>query len=112
MRHIKASFSVALFLAITAAWAPAQPVSLIAARTSLYLGPDALPFDLILPPPPAKNSPIASQSVHYASDIKASRHIAYALFGALATSPQFQKDLAAARAETRQRLGQPAAINS
>ena len=49
--------------------------------------------------------------VHYASDIEASRRLAYALFGFLTTSPQFQKDLAAARDEIRQRLGLPAAIN-
>ncbi|ADV82360.1 acid phosphatase [Terriglobus saanensis] len=49
--------------------------------------------------------------VHYTSDTEASRRLAYALFGSLAASPQFQKDLAAARTETRQKLGLPAAIN-
>jgi len=49
--------------------------------------------------------------VHYASDTEASRRLAYALFGSLTASPQFQKDLAAARDEIRQRLGLPAAIN-
>jgi acid phosphatase (class A) len=49
--------------------------------------------------------------VHYASDTEASRRLAYAIFGSLAASPQFQKDLAAARAETRQRLGLPVTVN-
>ncbi len=43
--------------------------------------------------------------VHYASDIQASRLVAYAVFGSLAASPSFQQDLAAAREETRSKLG-------
>jgi acid phosphatase (class A) len=43
--------------------------------------------------------------VHYASDIEASRRIAYAIYGSLAASPHFQQDLAAAREETRRKLG-------
>jgi acid phosphatase (class A) len=34
--------------------------------------------------------------VHYASDIEASRRVAYALFGAMTASPDFQRDLAGA----------------
>jgi acid phosphatase (class A) len=34
--------------------------------------------------------------VHYASDTEASRRVAYAIFGSLAASPNFQRDLAAA----------------
>ena len=37
--------------------------------------------------------------VHYPSDIEASRRVAYAIFGAMMTTPKFQHDLAAARAE-------------
>jgi acid phosphatase (class A) len=48
--------------------------------------------------------------VHYASDIEASRRIAYAIFGSLASSPGFQRDLAAAREETRRKLGLPLAV--
>ena len=48
--------------------------------------------------------------VHYASDIEASRRIAYAIFGSLAASPDFQRDLAAAREETRRKLGLPLAV--
>jgi acid phosphatase (class A) len=47
--------------------------------------------------------------VHYASDIEASRKAAYAIFGSLLASPQFQQDLAAARLETRRQLGLPLA---
>jgi acid phosphatase (class A) len=47
--------------------------------------------------------------VHYASDTEASRLVAYAIFGSLATSPRFQQDLAAAREETRSKLGLPVA---
>ncbi len=47
--------------------------------------------------------------VHYASDTEASRKIAYAIYGSLAASPGFQQDLAAAREETRRKLGLPAA---
>jgi acid phosphatase (class A) len=45
--------------------------------------------------------------VHYASDIEASRRVAYAIFGSMAASPKFQRDLAAAREETRRKLGLP-----
>ena len=45
--------------------------------------------------------------VHYASDIEASRMVAYAIFGSLAASPKFQQDLAAASEETRRKLGLP-----
>ena len=48
--------------------------------------------------------------VHYASDIEASRKLAYAIFGSLAISSRFQQDLAAAREETRRKLGLPSAI--
>jgi acid phosphatase (class A) len=47
--------------------------------------------------------------VHYASDTEASRKVAYAIFGSLAASPGFQRDLAAAREETRLKLGLPLA---
>lgn len=43
--------------------------------------------------------------VHYPSDIATGREIAYALFGYMMAMPQFQRDLAAARAETRRHLG-------
>jgi acid phosphatase (class A) len=43
--------------------------------------------------------------VHYASDTEASRNVAYAIFGALVASADFQKDLMAARDETRKKLG-------
>jgi acid phosphatase (class A) len=45
--------------------------------------------------------------VHYASDIEASRRVAYAIFGSMVASPNFQRDLAAAREETRRKLGLP-----
>lgn len=45
--------------------------------------------------------------VHYESDTEASRKVAYAIFGSLAASPRFQRDLAAAREETRLKLGLP-----
>jgi acid phosphatase (class A) len=45
--------------------------------------------------------------VHYASDIEASRNVAYVIFGSLEISPDFQRDLAAARDETRKKLGYP-----
>ena len=48
--------------------------------------------------------------VHYASDIEASRMVAYAVFGSLAASPKFQQDLAAASEETRTSLGLPPAL--
>jgi acid phosphatase (class A) len=47
--------------------------------------------------------------VHYASDIEASRSVAYAIFGSLETSPRFQRDLATAQQETRHQLGLPVA---
>jgi acid phosphatase (class A) len=43
--------------------------------------------------------------VHAASDLEASRRIAYAVFGSMLDEPRFQKELAAARAETRKTLG-------
>jgi acid phosphatase (class A) len=45
--------------------------------------------------------------VHYASDTEASRWVAYAIFGSMVASPNFQKDLAMAREETRRQLGLP-----
>ena len=45
--------------------------------------------------------------VHYASDVEASRNIAYVMFGYMLANPRFQKELAAARVETRQHLGLP-----
>jgi acid phosphatase (class A) len=48
--------------------------------------------------------------VHYPSDIEASRKLAYSVFGSLAVSPRFQHDLAAAREETRRKLGLPSVI--
>jgi acid phosphatase (class A) len=49
--------------------------------------------------------------VHYASDTEASRNIAYAIFGSLASSPRFQRDLIAARDEIRIKLGLPLAAS-
>jgi acid phosphatase (class A) len=43
--------------------------------------------------------------VHYPSDVEASRKLAYAMFGYMLASPRFQKELAAAREETRLHLG-------
>jgi acid phosphatase (class A) len=43
--------------------------------------------------------------VHYPSDIEASRRVAYVVFGYMMATPKFQHDLAAARAETRAKLG-------
>ena len=48
--------------------------------------------------------------VHYASDIEASRKLAYTIFGSIAVSSRFQHDLAAARDETRRKLGLPPAM--
>lgn len=48
--------------------------------------------------------------VHYASDTEASRMVAYAIFGSMTASPIFQKDLAAAREETRRKLGLSTAV--
>jgi acid phosphatase (class A) len=45
--------------------------------------------------------------LHYQSDIDASRDVAYAVFGYMLASPRFQKELAAARDETRRHLGLP-----
>ncbi|MEG9438165.1 phosphatase PAP2 family protein [Edaphobacter sp. HDX4] len=42
--------------------------------------------------------------VHTASDLEASRRIAYLMFGTMLENPRFQQELAAARAETRQAL--------
>lgn len=42
--------------------------------------------------------------VHTASDLEASRRIAYLVFGTMLENPRFQQELAAARAETRQAL--------
>jgi acid phosphatase (class A) len=42
--------------------------------------------------------------VHTASDLEASRRIAYAVFGSMLEEPRFQKELAEARAETRRAL--------
>ena len=47
--------------------------------------------------------------VHYPSDTEASRRMAYAIFGYMMASPRFQKELAAARAETRAHLNLPQA---
>jgi acid phosphatase (class A) len=43
--------------------------------------------------------------VHYPSDTEASRKVAYVVFGYMLATPRFQRDLAAARAETRAALG-------
>jgi acid phosphatase (class A) len=43
--------------------------------------------------------------VHYPSDVEASRKVAYVVFGYMMATPRFQHDLAAARAETRAKLG-------
>jgi acid phosphatase (class A) len=43
--------------------------------------------------------------VHYPSDLMAGRQVAYAVFGALMTSPEFQRELAGARVEVRKKLG-------
>ena len=45
--------------------------------------------------------------VHYASDIEASRRIAYIVFGYMLATPRFQHDLAAAKLELRPKLGFP-----
>jgi acid phosphatase (class A) len=46
---------------------------------------------------------------HYASDLEASRRIAYVAIGAMLANPRFQHDLAAARTELRQHLNLSAA---
>ena len=46
--------------------------------------------------------------VHYPSDVAASRIVASSLFGLIAASPAFQRDLASVRAEVRNHLGLPA----
>jgi acid phosphatase (class A) len=43
--------------------------------------------------------------VHTASDLEASRRVAYAMFGSMLERPLFQQALAAAREETREALG-------
>ena len=43
--------------------------------------------------------------VHYRSDVVAGRDVAYTVFGYLMAQPRFQSELAAARIETRKRLG-------
>jgi acid phosphatase (class A) len=43
--------------------------------------------------------------VHYASDVDTSQKMAYVMFGYMLANPRFQKQLAAAREETRQHLG-------
>ncbi len=45
--------------------------------------------------------------VHYPSDVEASRKVAYVVFGYMLATPRFQRDLAAARTETRAALGLP-----
>ncbi len=42
--------------------------------------------------------------VHYASDLEASRRVAYVVFGYMLATPRFQHDLAAAKAEMRAKL--------
>jgi acid phosphatase (class A) len=46
--------------------------------------------------------------VHYSSDLEASRRIAYAIFGYILSTPQFQKDLSLAHAELVQKMAVPA----
>jgi acid phosphatase (class A) len=43
--------------------------------------------------------------VHYPTDIEASRRVAYAVFGYMLATPRFQRDVADARQEMRQKLG-------
>lgn len=43
--------------------------------------------------------------VHYPTDTEASRRIAYVIFGYMLATPRFQRDLAAAKLETRRKLG-------
>jgi acid phosphatase (class A) len=43
--------------------------------------------------------------VHYPSDLEASRRIAYVVFGYMMATPRFERDLAAAKAEMRAKLG-------
>jgi len=45
--------------------------------------------------------------VHYASDVSASRSVAYAMIAIMLDNPQFKRELDAARAETRHVLGLP-----
>ena len=49
--------------------------------------------------------------VHYPSDVAASRAIASSLFGLIAASPAFQKELASARLEVRNHLGLASAFS-
>jgi hypothetical protein len=43
--------------------------------------------------------------VHYATDVAASKSIAYAMISLLINDPQFKKELNDAKAETRRVLG-------
>jgi acid phosphatase (class A) len=43
--------------------------------------------------------------VHYPSDLKAGRELAYLMFGSMLANPRFQTELTAAREETRTNLG-------
>jgi acid phosphatase (class A) len=43
--------------------------------------------------------------VRYASDVEASRGVAYVVFGYMLATPRFQRDLAAAREEMRAKVG-------
>lgn len=49
--------------------------------------------------------------VHYASDLEASKLVAYSTHAVMDANPQFQKELAAAKAELRSALGLPVASN-
>ena len=49
--------------------------------------------------------------VHHASDVEASKRIAYAIFAIMANNPQFQIERAAARAEVRNALELPSSAN-
>jgi acid phosphatase (class A) len=46
--------------------------------------------------------------VHYSSDLEASRRIAYAIYGYILSTPQFQRDLSSAHAELVQKMDAPA----
>ncbi|MDB5908283.1 MAG: phosphoesterase PA-phosphatase related [Massilia sp.] len=50
--------------------------------------------------------------VHYASDLEASKLLAYTIHAVMANNPQYQKELAVARLELRRSLGLPPASNS
>jgi acid phosphatase (class A) len=49
--------------------------------------------------------------VHYASDLEASKLLAYTIHAVMANNPQYQKELAVARLELRRSLGLPLASN-